>query len=35
MEQFLVTDAMIRSSFEKIGVDMKYFAVYEAEAKLL
>ncbi len=35
MEQFLLTDAMIHNSFVKIGIDMKYFAVYEAEAKLL
>lgn len=33
MEQFLLTDAMIHNSFEKTGVDMKYFAVYEADAK--
>ena len=33
MEQFLLTDAMIHNSFEKTGFDMKYFAVYEAEAK--
>ena len=33
MEQFLLTDAMIHNSFEKTGIDMKYFAVYEAEAK--
>lgn len=35
MEQFLLTDAMIHNSFEKTGVDMKYFTVYEADAKLL
>ena len=28
MEQFLLTDAMIHNSFEKTGIDMKYFAVY-------
>lgn len=33
MEQFLLTDVMIHNSFEKTGIDMKYFAVYEAEAK--
>ena len=33
MKQFLLTDAMIHNSFEKTGIDMKYFAVYEAEAK--
>lgn len=33
MKQFLLTDAMIHNSFDKTGIDMKYFAVYEAEAK--
>ena len=25
MEQFLLTDAMIHNSFEKTGIDMKYW----------